>query len=133
MLRELEMRYDHLADIRRRADERYRTDYKKWKAVYVWLTSDGPDEDHPDVSFEDKKRLSKLNPTIARKRQAIIDGKINLSFVDNDPDGMHTNCLLVICSLFPQISQRPRIALLRWAELRCITLKKRRRLLRDVD
>lgn len=87
--RDLEVRYDHLADIRRRADERYRADYKKWKAVYVWLTSDGPDDDHPDVSFEDKKQLSKINPTIARKRQAIIDGLINLSFVDNNPDGIY--------------------------------------------
>ncbi|KJA18293.1 hypothetical protein HYPSUDRAFT_191202 [Hypholoma sublateritium FD-334 SS-4] len=88
--KDLEVRYDHLADIRRRADERYRADYKKWKAVYVWLTSDGPDEDHPDVSFEDKKQLSKINPIIARKRQAIIDGSINLSFVNNNPDDFPT-------------------------------------------
>ena len=87
--RDLETRYDNLLDVRLRAEARYKADYKTWRNIYRWLRSDGPDEDHPEVSEEIKKNLSKQLPTVARKRQLIVDGIVDISFMEKHIGGAH--------------------------------------------
>ncbi|KAF9481755.1 hypothetical protein BDN70DRAFT_875891 [Pholiota conissans] len=79
--KDLTEKYDKLADVRQRAGERYKADYLAWKAFYFWLVSDGPDSEHPAVSEKEKARIAKWKPGVLQKRQDIINGRINVSFL----------------------------------------------------
>ncbi|KAF8960813.1 DNA repair protein endonuclease SAE2/CtIP C-terminus-domain-containing protein [Flammula alnicola] len=82
--RELDARYDALKDTKERAAERYKVDYKKWRAVSKWLFSDDPDDDNNSgVTTEEKK---KIRPNLLRKRQKMVESGFNLSRFAGEPE-----------------------------------------------
>jgi vacuolar-type H+-ATPase subunit I/STV1 len=92
-LRQLQERYDSLKVMKERAAERYKADYKKWRAFSKWLFAEN-DKHHkhrnePGISEEEKRRRDV--ESVMRRRQKMIEIGPDLARFegeDGDPEGL---------------------------------------------
>ncbi|KAF8806782.1 hypothetical protein BYT27DRAFT_7100717 [Phlegmacium glaucopus] len=74
-LKRLDEKYDALKDVKERAAERYKVDFKKWRAFNDWLFKEDAehhkDRNEPGITLEEKKRRDRAS--IMRKKQKMIE------------------------------------------------------------
>ena len=74
-LRRLNEQYDTLKDVKERAAERYKADFKKWRAFRDWLFAEDTDHhkhrNEPGITREEKKGRDMAS--IMRKKQKMIE------------------------------------------------------------
>ncbi|KAF9556866.1 hypothetical protein CPC08DRAFT_743805 [Agrocybe pediades] len=79
-LSELQKRYDDLLDVKERAAERYKLDYKKWKNYFNSTFSDDPDdrkvERQPGITPQERKKRETI---LQRKRARLTEGNFGAS------------------------------------------------------
>lgn len=67
--------YDSLKDVKERAAECYKVDYKKWRAFEKWLFTEDAEHhqyrNEPGITVEEKKRRDVAS--IMRKKQKMIE------------------------------------------------------------
>ncbi|KAF8808198.1 hypothetical protein BYT27DRAFT_7099129, partial [Phlegmacium glaucopus] len=73
----LNEKYDALKDVKERPGQRYKVDFKKWRAFNDWLFTENPDTEHhkyqnePGITLEEKKRRDIAS--VMRKRQKMVE------------------------------------------------------------
>ncbi|KAF9524911.1 DNA repair protein endonuclease SAE2/CtIP C-terminus-domain-containing protein [Crepidotus variabilis] len=86
---ELQKRYDQLQDVKNRAAERYKSDYKKWDTFNKWLfTEDTEHKQHrsePGISKEEKRRRDK--ESFKRKRQKMVEMGPDMARIESELGG----------------------------------------------
>jgi len=89
---DLKTRYDEMLNIKERASERYKSDYKKWKNYYNSIFSDDPEdrkqERQPGITPQEKR---KREGVLQCKRERLLEGNFAASI---EP------CAFVLLSLF---------------------------------
>ena len=99
-LRLLNEKYDTLKDVKERAAERYKADFKKWRAFNEWLfaedTKHNKYRNEPGITREEKKEREMAS--IMRKKQMMVEIGPDLARFEGEPeDGNESTLLLYQC------------------------------------
>jgi hypothetical protein len=94
-LRRLNEKYDTLKNVKERAAERYKVDFKKWRAFNDWLfaedTKHNKYRNEPGITREEKKQRDMAS--IMRKKQMMIEIGPDLArFEEESGDGDESTC-----------------------------------------
>ena len=94
-LTRLNEKYDALKNVKERAAERYKVDFKKWRAFNDWLftedTKHNKYRNEPGITREEKKQRDMAS--IMRKKQMMIEIGPDLARFEGEPgDGDESTC-----------------------------------------
>ena len=98
-LTRLNEKYDALKNVKERAAERYKVDFKKWRAFNDWLfaedTKHNKYRNEPGITREEKKQRDMA--CIMRKKQMMIEIGPDLARFEGEPgDGDESTLLMLI-------------------------------------
>ena len=86
-LKRLNEKYDTLKNVKERAAERYKVDFKKWRAFNDWLfaedTKHNKYRNEPGITREEKKQRDMTS--IMRKKQKMIEIGPDLARFEGEP------------------------------------------------
>ena len=87
-LKRLNEKYDALKDVKERAAERYKIDFKKWRAFNDWLFTEDTEHhkyrNEDGITLEEKKRRDMAS--IMRKKQKMIEIGPDLARFEGEPE-----------------------------------------------
>ena len=101
-LRCLNEKYDTLKNVKERAAERYKVDFKKWRAFNDWLfaedTKHNKYRNEPGITYEEKKQRDMAS--IMRKKQMMIEIGPDLARFEGEPeDGAELESTLLMLTI----------------------------------
>ena len=97
-LRRLNEKYDTLKNVKERAAERYRADFKKWRAFNDWLfaedTKHNKYRNEPGITHEEKKQRDMAS--VLRRKQMMVEIGPDLARFEGEPGDGDEGTLLIL-------------------------------------